>query len=30
MNWLRGIIIKLLKIKVCECVNCECQVDRNI
>ena len=30
MNWLKSIIVKLFNIKVCECNNCECQVDRNI
>jgi len=29
MNWLKSIIVKLLKIKVCECNNCECQMGKN-
>ena len=30
MNWLKSIIIKVFNIKVCECINCECQVAKNI
>ena len=26
MDWLKSIIIKLLKLKICECNNCECQM----
>ena len=26
MNWFKSIIVKLLKLKICECKNCECQV----